>query len=601
MSSEDKTELHSPGSSDGEVLVKKNDDSSLPADWMDQLRTVEFRSSQGEAPGTDGLSFDTVASRNIESHSEAQMKEIIRQALRAAKSNNLQGLQASRVFAERFKVLKKLGGGSYGEVYLVHDAHYNDQFALKIARLEQAHDPVAAAEDFLGEARAIMNLNHPGVMRVFEADVTDDGTVYMRMQYLPGGNLGTYVKDRGRLTIEQAVSVVQQIGRALIYIHSRGMVHRDLKPDNILFDEANNALIGDFGLVLTDQQFAKGPRFCGTMLYMSPEQLDNQADLVDGRSDIYSLGVLFYELLTGKHPYRSTTKDQLKRELATSDLRPIRQLLPTIPEELARIVTQAAAKKTEERYQTATDFVQALEAYQQKLQPARATLSPAPAVLPQPRATSRVKELVSSLLLAALIFGAGYWVKTTYFDQPQVKFTPSIEMDINGQAITSAALPLGVNNALTKMSVALKQPGHVRILHLDHQGSKEITIGSQREAKQHFEITFDSQKSLAGATQLFLVIPSESMLANSKIKELVQELNSLAGTVDTLRGSETWQEFSSDIREPEAEAPRERSPEAILASPHTMTNVPPEIDALMKAQGITEYYGWFLASKATNN
>ncbi len=609
MNSDDKTELQSASSaSEGEVVVKKNDDSTLPEDWMDQLRTVEYRTSQAEVPGTDGISFDTVASRNIESHSEAQMKEMIRQALQSANAGKLQGLQASRTFSERFKVQKKLGGGSYGEVFLVHDSHYNGEFALKIARLEQTHDPVAAADDFLAEARALMTLNHPGVMRVYEANVTDDGTVYMLMQYAAGGNLGTYVKNRGRLTPEQAVPIVLQIARTLIHIHSRGMVHRDLKPDNILFDENDNPLIGDFGLALTDKQFAKGPRFCGTMLYMSPEQLNNQADLVDGRSDIYSLGVLFYELLTGKHPYRSSTKEQLKRELATSDLRPIRQLLPTIPEQLAKIVTRAAAKKTDERYQTATDFVEALEAYVTKPAGAASVPPPAeyaatPAVTPPP-APRRLPGILAALLVAALIFGGGYYYMKSGETQPApTMFAPVIRMYVDGRAMTSEALPLNDATNITKMVIDLKLPGHLRVFLVDAKETTELPIGSQSEVKSRFEIPFAEGKSnFQGTTQMILVVPSENVIGNKKTIQIRDALSSLSGKLDAIRGEGKWQEFSSAMRETTPDnITAHRGYETILQSPVSLTDVPPEIDAVMKEQGLSEFYGWLISSAPTAN
>ncbi|MDZ4817387.1 MAG: serine/threonine-protein kinase, partial [Planctomycetota bacterium] len=584
MSSDDRTSPRPlSDSTGGDVVVKKMLDSSEPEDWVHQQQTLQYSPSDRPAEGTGGIGSETVSSSKIASRPEVEKKAPIRQALGAVNAENLQGLQASRLFTERFQVVKKLGGGSYGEVFHVIDSHYKGEFALKVARLDQAHDPLVAAREILGEARAIMALNHPGVMRVFEANVTDDGTVYILMQYLPGGNLSSHVKEHGRLSPDQAVPIVLHIARTLVYIHSQGMVHRDLKPDNILFDQENNPLIGDFGLALTDQQFAKGPRFCGTMLYMSPEQLDNQADLVDGRSDIYSLGVLFYELLTGKHPYRSSTKEQLKREMATSDLRPIRQLLPNIPEELARIVSRAAAKKASDRYQTAADFVADLEAYA-----SRQVKVPSEAAAVAASRVPRSQGVIPALLVALLLFAGGSlgWVYfgQHYFNQTALTLAPRLRMDIDGRAMTSEDLPLTAETPFTGMTIDLKQPGHVRVFRIDSQGATEIPVGSQIDAKSRFEIQMTPDETpLQGTTQMLLVVPSDKPIDNRQAEKILAEVGALSGQLDTMREKGSWQEFSSELRQATpVNTEQHRGFGAILNSPTTLTEVPKGVDSAMQ-------------------
>jgi serine/threonine protein kinase/formylglycine-generating enzyme required for sulfatase activity len=254
----------------------------------------------------------------------------------------------------RYRIERILGQGGFGIVYRAQDEQLQRPVAIKVPHRKLVACP-EDAEAYLTEARTGAGLDHPNIVPVFDVGSAEGCPCFVVSKYIDGTDLATRLRQ-SRLSIHEAVELAATVAEALHHAHKQGLVHRDIKPGNILLDRSGKPFVVDFGLALREQDVGMGPCHVGTPAYMSPEQAQGEGHRVDGRSDIFSLGVVLYELLTGRRPFQADTRQGLLERVTGAEARPPRQADDTIPRELERICLKALAKRASERYTTAQDL-----------------------------------------------------------------------------------------------------------------------------------------------------------------------------------------------------------------------------------------------------
>jgi CHASE2 domain-containing sensor protein len=264
----------------------------------------------------------------------------------------------------RYEIERELGKGAMGVVYLGRDPKINRVVAIKAIALaeEFADDDLADARArFFREAEMAGRLNHPGIVTVYDAG-EDRGLAYIAMEYLRGEHLSHYAEPIYLLPVARVLSLAARVADALDYAHKQNVVHRDIKPANIMFNKDTDELkLTDFGIArLTDTSRTKTGIVLGTPSFMSPEQLEGRP--LDGRSDLFGLGITLYQLLTGQLPFRADSMTRLMQKIATEEHVPLRSLRPELPDMAEQIVSRALAKSAVDRYQTGAEMAVALRA-----------------------------------------------------------------------------------------------------------------------------------------------------------------------------------------------------------------------------------------------
>jgi eukaryotic-like serine/threonine-protein kinase len=302
----------------------------------------------------------------------------------------------------RYEIIKELGKGGMGVVYQAHDPQIDRSVALKVLRVDRVVNEEFVLR-FFKEAKFIGRLSHPNIVTVYDVG-RDHGTIYIAMEYLQGQPLNEVIRS-GRLSVEKTMDIALQVSSALGYAHDKGIVHRDIKPSNIILTDEGSVKLTDFGIARADDQNAAQQTqtgvILGTPFYMSPEQVMGRR--VDGRSDLFSLGVILYELIVGRKPFKGDHFTAIFRAI-TEDI-PVAPLHidASIPQSISDLIIKTLSKNPDERFQTGQEMSHALKTcLQVKEFPLRS----------EKPMRSKQKSMGSFLimgLIAAIVFGGAIY------------------------------------------------------------------------------------------------------------------------------------------------------------------------------------------------
>jgi serine/threonine protein kinase/tetratricopeptide (TPR) repeat protein len=326
----------------------------------------------------------------------------------------IEELTTGSTFAGRYQIIEELGRGGMGRIYKVFDTEINEKIALKLIKPDVAADK-DTIERFRNEMKFARQVGHRNVARMFDLG-KHEGTYYITMEYVPGEDLKSFIRRIGQLPLSKAVSIAKQITDGLIEAHRQGVIHRDLKPRNIIIDREGNAKILDFGIArsLKSKGVTEKGVMVGTPEYMSPEQTETRD--IDQRSDIYSLGIILFEMLTGRIPFEGETP--LSVAIKQKNEKPPRpeEFNPGIPENLSRLILKCLEKDPINRFSSAEELLYELESAEKELPTSELTAPRRkPSTTKELTVTLNVKKVALPIVSVILLVCAVFLIRQLFF------------------------------------------------------------------------------------------------------------------------------------------------------------------------------------------
>lgn len=339
------------------------------------------------------------------------------------------------VIAGRYEVLERLGSGRMGTVYRVLDKKFDEEVALKLLRPEVAGDE-DMIERLRNELKTARKIIHPNVTRMYEFG-EEQGRFTITMEYVPGEDLKSYIRRSRILPIQKAVDIACQICRGLIEAHRLRITHNDIKPRNIMIDNEGNAKILDFGIapsIGNKKGFVDKGGVIGTPEYLSPEQIEGKE--ADQRSNIYSLGAVLFEMVTGKPPFEGDTALSPAIKQKQSPLQNPRDLNREVPEGLSRLILKCLEKSRDKRYASVKEFLAELQPYSGFKMPAEILLKLKDVGRKAPTRPFRLKTIIVIIIFGALFIAAAYFFVSLKLKTQRLN--PAVKTGIGQASIASS-------------------------------------------------------------------------------------------------------------------------------------------------------------------
>jgi len=375
-------------------------------------------------------------------------------------------LARGMVFAGRYEIIEELGAGGMGRVYRAHDTKLNEEVALKLIKPEIAADE-RTVERFHNEIKIARKISHKNVCRTH--DLHEEGrTLYLTMEYVRGEDLKSLIKRTHALTVGTALAIARQMAEGLAEAHKLGIVHRDLKPGNVMIDKEGQAKIMDFGVAraLREKGITGAGAIVGTLEYMSPEQVEGKP--ADARADIYSLGIILFEMLTGRVPFDGETAFAIANKQKSEPPPAPRKLVPQIPEGLNKLILRCLEKDREKRYQTDAELIADLAMVEEAL-PTAERLAPKLKTITRREITVKFqpRKLVIPTVAVLVLAVAGFFLWRNVIHRPTPPL-PAVKPTLAFLAIRNssgdASLDVWKDNLPTLLGGGLAQSRYLRVL-----------------------------------------------------------------------------------------------------------------------------------------